>query len=173
MPLVRRPPASAVTQFRMERSQSSGVRPCNPCKLGHKRGHRDVVVRQVPLVSYTPSSFRFCRPISKSTGDSIPLFVCLHFGLLNISMYSNTFALCCAQCTRVKLSRPTSLTSLAILYRQRFNPVDTSVDNRPMIANSCKLEAPEASNIFRCRWRDLDVRPTTQADTVRTPKRRS
>lgn len=36
---------------------------------------------EVPLVSWTPPSFIFCCLISRPTGDSIPLFVCLPFGL--------------------------------------------------------------------------------------------
>lgn len=36
---------------------------------------------EVPPVSWTPASFSFCCLVSKSTGDSMPLFVCLRFGL--------------------------------------------------------------------------------------------
>jgi len=36
---------------------------------------------EVPQVSWTPASVSFCCLISKSTGDSMPLFVCLRFGL--------------------------------------------------------------------------------------------
>jgi hypothetical protein len=36
---------------------------------------------EVPLVFWTPASFSFCCRTSKSTGDSIRLFVCLRFGL--------------------------------------------------------------------------------------------
>ena len=47
----------------------------------------------MPLVSQPPASFGFCCLVSKSTGDSIPLFVCLRFGLWNISMDANTSCL--------------------------------------------------------------------------------
>jgi type IV secretion system protein VirB11 len=40
-----------------------------------------------------PALFSLCCLVAKSTGDSIPLFVCSRFGLQNISMCSNTSCL--------------------------------------------------------------------------------